>query len=99
MLTFDEQIEAIVSARNYGKPTAAKRGRNPRWPYVPVIDHSPEIGKQRTEQIKKRAYVTREEAVAYAASVIEARKAHDRQLLKDPRMRAVRRAAGLPEDL
>lgn len=47
---------------DFGKPSARKSGRNPKWPYVPVIV-SP---TGRTTQIRMRAFATRAEAVAYS---------------------------------
>lgn len=79
---------------DHGKPTAVKRGRNPRWPYVPVIDHG-----THTEQIVKRAFATRDEAIACAARVIEGRAADLARKLADPRYRALREQYGLPREI
>lgn len=93
-----EAIATAIASKSWGIATSVKRGRNPAFPYVPVIDHSDEgIHRTRTEQILGKAFVTRSEAVEYAASVIEARKALLAKSLAEPRMRALRKAHGLPE--
>ena len=55
------------------KANAIKRGRNPRFPYVPVVIHD---GGRTQNTNTKNAYATREEAVAYAQKWIEASVAH-----------------------
>lgn len=59
--------------------SAAKRGRNPRFPYVPIIVRKLSappfnLGRRITEQLRGEAYATRAEAVARAQYVIEWRK-------------------------
>jgi hypothetical protein len=90
-----EAIEAAVANRNFGKATAAKRGRDPLWPYVPIVDH----GNGHTEQIRGKAFMTRSEAVEHAAKVIAHRRAAIRQRLFDPRCRALRIQCGLPSEI
>jgi hypothetical protein len=75
------------------KATAVKRGRNPRWPYVPVVVHA-----RHTEQIRGKAFATRDEAVSYAAAVIAHREADLIERMKEPRHRALREQHGLPRD-
>ncbi len=58
------------------KATAAKRGRNPRWPYVPIIEHATSRGDGkwplvRRQQLRAVAFATREEAVAHAQKTID----------------------------
>jgi hypothetical protein len=53
------------------KPTAAKRGRNPRFPYVPIIQDG-----SRTSQIRGFAFATRDEALTFAARHIDKIEAH-----------------------
>lgn len=90
----ESAVLATVDAMDLGKPSAAKRGRRSEWPYVPVVDHG-----TRTQQIKGRAYATRDEAVACATRSIE----HVRRLLVrrilDPRERALREHHNLPTEI
>ena len=94
--TIEEAVEAC-----YGRTraTARKSGRNPGWPYVPVVHHPPCIGLSaidgRTEIIRGRAFATRPEAVNYAQRVINARKAKMATDLAEPRMRAFRAQWGV----
>lgn len=94
----EQAIEQAVAAREWGTPSAAKRGRNPSWPYVPVIVGSPRGGRDDREQVLGKAFATRDEAVAYALRVIESRKAHFAEQLSDPRYRALRESCGLPRE-
>jgi hypothetical protein len=84
------------------KASAAKRGRNPKFPYVPIIDYGPQaqgVHRTRTEQIKNRAFETREEAVGYAERFLLHRAELLAAKLADPRHRALRKAHGLPEEI
>lgn len=48
-------------------PGAVKRGRDPRWPYVPVWTWTPADGSRGyTSQVVGRAFATRAEAVEHA---------------------------------
>lgn len=89
-----QKANAIALTLDYGQPSAAKRGRNPNFPYVPVIDFG-----SRTEQVRGLAYVTREEAVNSAFATIMARRNDLRQKLMEPRYRALREQHGLPRDI
>jgi hypothetical protein len=51
------------------RASAVKRGRNPRFPYVPVVVH--EDGRTHNTNTRN-AYATREEAVAYAEKWVAA---------------------------
>jgi hypothetical protein len=93
-MTLTEQIAAIVAAADFGKPTAVKRGRNPAWPYVPIVDHG-----RHTEQLLALAFVTRAEAIAAASATIQARRDHLARQLAEPRMRALRQSHGLPREI
>jgi hypothetical protein len=95
----EKRIAEAVAARNWGKPSADKRGRTPQRPYVPVIEESPVGGRDWREQILGKAFATRPEAVAYAAVVIEARKANTARQLAEPRYRALRESYGLPREI
>lgn len=94
MNTLADQIAAIVAAGDFGTASANKRGRNPNWPYVPIVMHG-----QRSEQIVAKAFATRPEAIAYAQAVIDARRDILAQKLADPRYRALREQHGLPREL
>lgn len=94
MPTLLQEITEIVTAQNFGKPTAVKRGRHPQWPYVPVIDHG-----THTEQLKGFAYPTRAEALGMARRTIEARRHSLLVRLQEPRHRALRKQHGLPTEI
>jgi len=65
-MTLQEQIEAAVESLNWGVGDAAKRGRNPAYPYVPIIRHAREGRLQTTNPTRRVAFATREEATACA---------------------------------
>lgn len=85
----------------FGAATAAKRGRNPKFPYVPIINHDPAgtAWKARTEQIRNRAYADRQDAIDCAQRVIDNRRACHIRDLNEYRNRATREAEGLPREL
>lgn len=97
-----EQIDAVVASIDFGVASAVKRGRNPAYPYVPVIKYP---NRNSTREQKSRnpyagvAYRTREEAVAKAQACIDASREHLRRHLADPRTRAYREQLGLPREL
>ena len=83
-----------------GTASAAKRGRNPQWPWVPIIDLSAlQCRGLKTQQVRGKAFATREEAVAYAERVVASRKRALERALADPRQRALREAHGLPREI
>jgi hypothetical protein len=98
-----EMIAEAVAAADFGKASARKAGRDPRWPYVPIIDWSEQFaregGFQQTEQIRGLAYATREEAVAVAEEHIERGRRTLESQLWQPRYRALRQHHGLPREL
>jgi len=96
-----EQAVAAKSATGYfGEATARKGGRNPRWPYVPVVAYTnPETGLRTTKQIKGLAYATRAEAVDSAARTIAAEQARVTAQLGQRAYRALRESYGLPREL
>lgn len=100
-MTTQDAIVAAVDATHFGKASAQKRGRNPKWPYVPVILHATGGlgGGGHQEQIRKRAFETRDEAVGYAQSVIDARRESLARDLAAPNHRALREAHGLPREV
>lgn len=98
VLNLQTQIDEVVAAQNFGQPSAAKRGRNPAFPYVPVIvrpaglsqTHNPHQGV---------AFATRDEAVAEAQRCIDQQRENLRQQLAQPRYRALRGQHGLPREI
>ena len=94
-----EQIESAVHAA-YGhyRPEAVKRGRNPKFPYVPIYRTS-HNGAHQTTQVKGRAFATRAEALHCAEAQIEAFCNHMRALLIKPGCRALREQYGLPREI
>ncbi len=97
-MTLHEQIAQIAQAADFGTATAAKRGRNPKYPYVPVVDHG--AGRwTRTTQIRGLAYVTRVEAVDAAQRQIDTERESLVKRLSSPRHRALREQYGLPREI
>lgn len=99
-----EKIEAVVAARDFGAATAAKRGRNRKFPYVPVTTYRSDgqslggYGSARTRQIKGLAYASREEAIAAAQAQIDAWRRNFATQLCRPHERALREYYGLPRE-
>lgn len=89
--------------RNFGTATAAKRGRNPALPYVPVIDYTEQTAgsftRTHTEQILGRAYADRDEAVACAQRVIDNTIAAYAAKLTERGARSLREFEGLPREI
>jgi hypothetical protein len=97
LTSLQERIDA-----EFGRPSAAKRGRNPEWPYVPIIDYGHQeqgLARTRTHQIQGKAFKTRDEAVGYARQRIERAKAARLLQLAEPRHRAIRQHYGLPYEI
>lgn len=92
------EIERVVASLDLGTPTARKAGRNPSWPYVPIVKVS-DAGLHQTSQIKGLAYATREEAVKVAERHIEALRASLARKLATPSYRALREHYGLPREI
>jgi hypothetical protein len=94
-----KQIADESAARH--KATARKRGRNPKYPYVPIIEYTNDVGTVQEHQLRAVAFVTRAEAVAHAQRQIEADRARFEGLLLESsgRGRSNRRFHGLPEDI
>lgn len=89
---------AAVHAFDNLRPKAAKRGRNPEYPYVPIVEHY-EGPNTRTEQILGFAFAEKADAVAHAFEVIERRKWDLERKLSQPRYRALREHHGLPREI
>jgi hypothetical protein len=96
-----DQIDELVDGLNLGMASAAKRGRNSAFPYVPVIKRTSADGIRDTTQnpTRRAAYATREEAVAVAQRHIDAQREATRTKLKQPGTRAWRKSFGLPEEI
>lgn len=84
-------IEAAASA-SIGEPSARKTGRDPRWPYVPVL-----ASDGQTRQILGLAFKTREEAIQAATDHVEAWRADLLSKLVQARFRALRAQYGVDE--
>lgn len=74
---------------DFGTPASAKRGRNPRYPFVPIIRYA-DRSAIKTRQVTGKAFETAAEAVAYAERSIAAMKRRHAERLAGPRNRALR---------
>lgn len=92
---------AAAAAADFGQPSAAKRGRNPKWPYVPVIQHTTggKSGAGYTKQVLGKAFATRDEAVDHAAKVIAHQRVVLARHLAERGHRALREYHGLDREL
>jgi hypothetical protein len=88
-------IADAVAAADFGVASARKRGSNPEFPYVPVIER----GESTKNPARGRAFATREEAVAAAQRQIDAQREKLAADLATPRYRALRGYHGLPREL
>jgi hypothetical protein len=97
----DSIFHSIAQSADFGTPSARKTGRDPRWPYVPVIVHegTPKCPKGFTQQILGLAFETRVEAVDAASVHIEGLRVDLEAMLAEPRHRALREQYGLPREL
>lgn len=94
-----DRIDAIVADLDLGTASAAKRGRNPAYPYVPLIKYTNRLWDRTENPTRHVAYATRDEAVARAQWSIDATREMIREKLKQPRYRAMRKQYGLPEEI
>lgn len=96
-----EAIARAIDAKPaiFGDPGARKSGRNPRWPYVPIIVHTDELGRKNTKQVMGLAYETQEAATARAEQEITAHRERTAQQLGERRFRALREQFGLPREI
>jgi hypothetical protein len=96
----DRRIAEAVAAVDFGRPGYRRRGRNDRYPFVPVVltDHESGVGRRQRQPLAK-AFATADEALAYADRVIEAERAALTDKLGQPRFRALRAHHGLPYEL
>lgn len=103
----DEEVTAAIDAavanarRADGlTASAAKRGSNPNFPYIPIITHTDDTGRRRTQNPRvRRAFATREEAVAFAQNYIDHKYRLLAERLRQPNDRALREHHGLPREL
>lgn len=93
-----QQARTAAETAFFGKATARKCGRNPRWPYCPVIDKGPGYGI-RKQQIPGLAFQTRDEAIRAAEDHIAQEREFLFSRLLEPRMRALRSQHGLPREI
>lgn len=94
------RIEQIVAAKDFGQASARKSGRNPAWPYVPVVIHTDECGRRSViNPVRGLAYATRAEAVERAERSIAFWRADLAEKLANPRHRAQRESYGLPREI
>lgn len=94
MTDLQEQIERAVAAADLGLPMARKGGRNPKFPYVPVVKHG-----EQTAQVLGLAYATHGEAVAAAVRYIAQQRRSLARHLAEPRYRALREQYGLQREI
>ena len=73
----------------FGTASSAKRGRNPRFPYVPVIRYTGR-SNVKSHQVRGKAFATAEEATACAERSIAAMRRRHAERLADPRNSALR---------
>lgn len=97
-LTLFDQIATVADALDLGTASARKTGRNPTWPYVPVII-STHYGRKTQSQLTKVAFATRNEALEHAQRHLDTVRADIAGKLADPRYRALREQYGLPREL
>lgn len=86
---------SVAGAADFGTPRARKTGRDPRFPYVPVIVLP--TGQQ--SQVLGLAFTTRDDALHAAKMHIAAQRDSLAAKLGDPRFRALREQHGMPRDL
>ena len=97
-----DAIAKVVERANFGKPSAAKRGRWKDLPYVPVVDFGErKIGVHvtHTKQLMGLAFATRDEAVSSAETYIARERKMLAKKLAEPRYRALRLQYGLPQEI
>ncbi len=92
---FKARAADIAAALDLGAATAAKRGRHPQFPYVPIIKYA----TGRTSQLRGLAYSDRAIAVARAQRTIDAERHRIGLEMLLPRFRATREQHGLPREL
>jgi hypothetical protein len=98
---FDIFLVAVNAQWQEESPSDAKRGRNPKFPYVPVINYIVRAtGDKRTQNpAKGLAFATREEAVAKAQSYIIGTREQTAFKMTLHRYRALREQYGFASEL
>lgn len=82
------------------KASAAKRGSNPNFPYVPVIAYLHNERMPKTHNpIRGFAFATREEAISHAQRYLDDERALVCARIAEPRCRALREQYGLPREI
>jgi hypothetical protein len=95
-------IQAVVNDMYAGHTaTAAKRGKNPKFPYVPLLKITPKDGSRgrTTNPTQGVAYATREEAIAKAQQCLDSYRYVRAHTMLRPSHRAERDYHGLPRDI
>lgn len=91
----ERRIRAVADAVDFGTPGYRRRGRNPRFPFVPVRN----LADGRESQVQARAFADAGDALVCAAEHIDALREALVDKLGDHRHRAVREHHGLPREL
>jgi len=102
MSELTEAIEKVVAGVDFGTASAVKRGRSPEWPYVPVINCTKTKDGSRgytKNPALRKAFATREEAVAFAQRMIDSYRKALAARLAMPNHRAEREWYGLPREI
>jgi hypothetical protein len=97
-LTDHELDRAVIIFMAACLPSARRAGRNPAYPYVPIILLRDGLHEHK-QQITPHAFQTRREAVDFAGYVLDQLGPSIRHRLQDPRERALRELCGLPREL
>lgn len=98
MRTVEDIIQDVVSNIDFGRASARKRGSNPKFPYVPVVETVGSRTVTRNPALG-RAYATREEAISVAQRTIDRQREILTKDLGDRRHRALRQHHGLPREI
>lgn len=98
-MALQDEIETAVESLNWGVGDAAKRGRNPAFPYVPVVRYARDGRRQTQNPTRRVAFATRAEAADCAQRHIDDLKNAIKAQLAEPRYRALREQYGLPREL
>lgn len=96
-----DMVTATVERMQWPTVVARKRGRDSRFPYVPVLRYPAPAGggKGYEKQIRARAFVTADAAVAHGERVVRRQREVMVRDLLDPAKRALREHHGLPREL
>lgn len=93
-------FEALNVTWGHYQVGAVKRGRDARWPFVPLLKRAePATGATVTQQVLGLAYATRGEAVEAASLHLVALRRSSLERWGERPYRADRVACGLPRDV